>query len=129
MPRGYHHERASRCQGGVRALCGPLVGSTGGYTGWVLGGLYRVPSRKDVPLLSGGYDSEAGPEALQGAGVVVISAAPRDVRHPPFGPGRVPAGPSLVAPRANPASWPIGSRFDLVSHKVSQKARVSPKYV
>ena len=44
MPGGYHHERAGRCQGGYGSRVGTRVGIQGGYNGWVMGGLYRVPT-------------------------------------------------------------------------------------
>ena len=34
---------------------------------------------------------------------------------------------SLVLPAANPASWPITARFDLISQDISQNSEVSPK--
>ena len=47
---------------------------------------------------------------------------------PPSGPGRYPAGPSLVMGPRNAASWPIRARFTPLYSKVSQNREVSPKY-
>ena len=108
---------------GYTARTGIRVG-----TGWV----YRVgntgPSTKDGHLKSGAYDSEAGPGSpSMGLEWVVICTAPPSVRTPPSGPGRAPE-PSLGAPRANAASWPIKARIRPLFSKVSQNRIVSPEY-
>ena len=87
------------------------------------------PGTKDVQLLSGGPDSEAGPGSPSiGLEWVVWTAAPRTSAHPPCGPGR-PCWPPWWAPRAIAASGPIRARFQLHFYKVSQNGQVSPKYV
>ena len=80
----------------------------GGYTGWVLGGVYRYPascSRREPQT------SEAGPGSPRGAGVGGSGlgrdeAAGRPWYHPsgPVGP----PGPSLYQDPRNAASVPVG---------------------
>ena len=100
----------------------------GGYTGWVLGGLYRGTTQ--LPARSP-HDSEAGPGSPAGAGVgghvggVRTPAAGR-LLGPPCGPGRclrpLPVlGPSECRLPTNRA------RFDLNFSKVSQNGGVSPE--
>ena len=60
---------------------------------------------------------------------MLLGTAAGSALYPPSGPGRYPAGPSLVQDLANAASWPIRTRYHLFFYKVSQNARVSPKYV
>ena len=56
-----------------------------------------------------------------------ICTAPRPSGTHPSG-RSVPCRPSLVPPRADAASGPIGARFDLISCKVSHFRVVSPEY-
>ena len=90
-------------QGGYR------VGIPGGYTGWVMGGLYRYPAtllgegptpakraRKPLP---GGWSGGCGARAFRLLGPPTPAPC-RCLR----GPLRCPR----TLPRANPASWPIG---------------------
>ena len=106
---------------------------TGGYTGWVIRGSTQ-PARTagrtpEAP-------SEAGPEAPQGlewwgagSGRTWDGgwAGPGTT---PAGPGRSsPAGPPCTRTLRNAASWPYRARIDLISYKVSQNSKVSPKSV
>ena len=117
----------ARTDRGVAAVgCGP-----GGYTGGVLGGLYRYPQ----PAARGGPQKQTAkraPGSLQGLewgglrGPDVLGA----LQHvpTPAGPGRSLWALPGTCLRFRP-SWPIGARFDLISHKVSKNHGVSPKSV
>ena len=108
-------------------------GCTGvGYgTGWVGGGLYRVPTQ---PAARGALYSEAGPGSPARAGVggtgrtywgTAAGTAPGTTScGGPVGPLRGPPCPRTLR---NAASWPITARFDLYLLKVSQNRVVSPK--
>ena len=114
MPRWHYRRVHHWLRHGHEARAG-----TGyGYSGWVMGGLYRVlpTDRASVTLTA-----KRAPEALLGAGVGGQGVAlPGTSGDHPCG-ARSCLQHSLSPPRANPASWPIGTRFDLISHKVSQK--------
>ena len=127
-----HHERASRCRDRCAGPAGPLGWGLGGYTGWVIGGLYRVlPSclahpptsdRRERALGRAQGGSEAG-WAYTGLGTAAGTAP-----GPPCGPGqaaRCPPcpGPSECRLTANRA------RFHLFPYKVSQNREVSPVFV
>ena len=120
---------------GVRVRRCPRVGMgpggyEGGYTGWVIGRAIPVPSH----AARGAHpDSEAGPGDPAGGGVGgqggrAYLGARRRSQNPPFGPGRSALPPSLVL---GPYCRLLAhmARFDLISQKLSQNPRVSPKYV
>ena len=97
-------------------------------TGWVGGGVYPVPSHA-AKLRS--HDSGAGPVSpCRGLEWVVMGPCAHRgtaaVQNPPFGPGRHPAGTSLVL-ALFAASQPIVARFHYISCKVSQNSEVSPE--
>ena len=102
----------------------------GGYSGWVAGGLYRgttQPPRKEGPDQRSGPRSPCRGRSGWVWGRVRVPVRPGSRTHPA---GPLPSGRWFwTLPRANAASWPIGTRFDLISHKLSQNHEVSPKYV
>ena len=112
-----------------RVLRVPRTGILGGYPG----GNTEGYTGTQHPTAKGGPDSEAGPVGppLQGEGWSGWSGPTDPGVRPPVPPAH-PCGarsvlwPSLaggLAPRA------AGARFDVISHKVSQNAEVSPKCV
>ena len=104
----------------------------GGYTGWVIQGLYRVPSQllKEVP------DQRSGPrKSLQGAGVggsgagIPQGTAAGRAGYPPLrGPVGPMLGPPWYPPLADAASQPIRARISRILLKVSQNHGVSPLF-
>ena len=94
----------------VRVRVWVLGGYRDGYTGWVIGGLYRVLPTDHALLEESALPSEAGPEGPAGAwsGGEVCSDVPSAVRSqvPPSGPGRSTLWPSLYLGPRNAASWP-----------------------
>ena len=124
MLPGSHHERASRCQVGGCTWGGTRMG----YNGWVIGGVYRVPShaargevlmtakraRKPCRGWSGGHEELGRPSS---PGTTLRA------RSVPCRPLPVPGLPSP----GKAASGPIRARLRLIFLKVSQNDEVSPK--
>ena len=103
-------------------------GTRDGYSGWVMGGLYRVPSHEDVPLLSEAQTAKRAPEAPTGgwSGWSGCSAPGRPAptlraRSCPCWalPGASSSKPRLLANKA---------RFNNISWKLSQNGEVSPHF-
>ena len=112
------------CGTGVRARWVPGWG----IPGWVLGGLYRVPShaaRGDT------CDSEAGPGSpSRGAGVGGhrgrANGGPVRLPDHPAGPVGPPCGPPCLGPLEWP-SWTKGRDSDLISIKLVKTAECHQK--
>ena len=94
-------------------------------TGWVGGGV--IPGTPSQLLGERSCNQRSGPrKPCKGWSGWVAGA--RASGYPPFGPGRVPAGPSLVT-SSECRLWANKARFNLISQKLSQNGRVSLKYV
>ena len=119
----------------VRAVLRAQAGTRDGYTGWVIGGLYRYPPT-DHPLCSRSKpDSEAGPvgPARAGVGGQVQRTYRRSRGRSPetTTPGLWPSGPASLSQACwgrDLASDLETARFDLNITKVSQNRGVSPEY-
>ena len=106
------------------------VGSTGGYTGWVPGGLYRYTQ---PPCSRRSHTSEAGPvspcRGLEWVGVGPdVPAGWGRLQDHPCGARSVPLAP----PCPGPSECPLlanRARIDLILLNYGQNDEVSPKYV
>ena len=122
MPAAPVTPRSMPCTGWYRGG----VWYQGGYTGWVMGEGY---TGYPASLKAEADTSEAGPGSPhRGLEWWVSAAAPARAQTTHSDPLQGSTGPaSLSGPL--PASWPIGTRFDLNSTKLSQNDEVSPKSV
>ena len=107
-----------RVHGAVR------VGIQGGYTGGVP---TDHAARKEGPTQRSGPRKPPVGAGVGGVGPGCVRATQTTTPGPEGLPG--PLRCLGTSPRANAASWPIRARIDLILHKVSQNARVSPKSV
>ena len=105
-----------------------------GVPGWGMGlggvgeGYTGYPASCKVPMRNGTRRQlAAGARGYWDRPRGIWCSAGGDGPVPPFGPGRVPAGPSLYRTLQIPASGPIRTRIHHISCKISQNRIVSPK--
>ena len=119
--------RCPQCRG-----CGQRVGTRDGYSGWVPGWVYRGEYYPPSTLLGErSHRQRSGPRkalrAWSGWSVGARANGRAGRSYPtPAGPGRSTPWPSLDMTSECPP-WTNRARFDLISHKLSQNGRVSPK--